>query len=192
VRPSVALAASLLLASPGARADLAKDAERQGDIDMSVSLDSGAQSGRAAATVRIHAHPETIWPVLTTCAQALKLVPGLISCEVIETAPDGSSQLIREIVDYSWILPKLTYEIRAHYDYPTRVSIERVSGDLRTLKCSWYLEADGDYTVAHYSLDLTPGIWVPHWMVRLALRHDLPKMLREVRARAEAGLDQGS
>jgi hypothetical protein len=176
----------MLLASAAARAELALDAELHGDIDMTVSLDSGAQSGHADATVRIHARPKTIWPVLTSCAEALKLVPGLVSCEVIETAPDGSSQLVRQVVDYSWILPKLTYEIRARYDYPSRVSIERVSGDLRTLECSWYLEADGDYTVAHYSLDLTPGIWVPHWMVRLALRHDLPKMLRELRARAES------
>jgi hypothetical protein len=176
----------MLLASAGARAEPAEDAEPQGDIDMRVSLDSGAQSGSAAATVRIHARPAAIWPLLTSCAEALKLVPGLISCEVLDTAPDGSSQRIRQVVDYSWILPKLTYEIRADYDYPARVSIERVAGDLRTLKCSWYLEADGDYTVAHYSLDLTPGIWVPRWLVRFALRHDLPKMLRELRARAEA------
>jgi Polyketide cyclase / dehydrase and lipid transport len=181
----------MLLAGSGARADIAQDAEQQGDLDMSVSLDSGAQSGHAEATVRIHARPERIWPVLTSCAEALKLVPGLILCEVIDTAPDGSSQLIRQIIDYSWVLPKQTYEIRATYDYPTRVAIERVSGDLRTLRCSWYLEADGDYTVAHYSLDLTPGIWVPHWMVRLALRHDLPKMLREMRSRAEASFEKG-
>jgi hypothetical protein len=186
VRLFPVFAVSLLLAGAGVRAEPADDAESQGDIDLRVSLDSGAQSGSAAAAVRIHAHPAAIWPLLTSCAAALKLVPGLISCEVLETAPDGSSQRIRQVVDYSWILPKLTYEIRADYDYPARVSIERVSGDLRTLKCSWYLEADGDYTVAHYSLDLTPGIWVPRWLVRFALRHDLPKMLRELRARAEA------
>jgi hypothetical protein len=194
VRPSpillaCLLLACLLLACAGARADLVQEAEQHGDIDMTMSLDSGAQSGHADATVRIHARPETIWPVLTSCSEALKLVPGLVSCEVIDTAPGGTSQLIREIVDYSWILPRLTYEIRADYGYPSRVSIERVSGDLRTLKCSWYLETDGDYTVAHYSLDLTPGIWVPHWMVRFALRHDLPKMLRELRARAEGRID---
>jgi hypothetical protein len=191
VRQFLALAAAMLVASPGALADMANEAGQQGDLDMNVSLDSGAQSGHAEATVRIHARPETIWPVLTSCAEALKLVPGLVSCEVVDTATDGSSQLIRQVVDYSWLLPRLTYEIRASYDYPTRVSIERVSGDLRTLKCSWYLEADGDYTVAHYSLDLTPGIWVPHWMVRLALRHDLPKMLREMRSRAEASFEKG-
>jgi hypothetical protein len=31
-----------------------------------------------------------------------------------------------------------------------------------------------------------PGFWVPHWLVRIALRRDLPKMLRALRSRAEA------
>jgi hypothetical protein len=53
------------------------------------------------------------------------------------------------------------------------------------LKGSWYLQSDGDYTIAHYAVDLAPGFWVPRWIVRAALRRDLPKMLRALRARAE-------
>jgi hypothetical protein len=186
VRPFIAAALVSLLASPGVRADMASDAEEHGDIDMSVTLDSGAQSGNAAAAVRIHASPQAIWPVLTSCEEELKLVPQMVSCEVLETSADGSSQLIRQVVDYSWILPRVTYELRVNYVYPERVSIDRVSGDLRMLHGSWYLERDGDYTVAHYSLNMTPGFWVPHWLVRLAMKHDLPKMLRTLRARAES------
>jgi hypothetical protein len=89
-------------------------------------------------------------------------------------------------MNYSWFEPKVTYEIRASYDPPTRVSIERISGDLRILRGSWVLNSDGDYTVAHYTVDLAPGFWVPQWIVRSALRHDLPKMLRALRSRAEA------
>jgi Polyketide cyclase / dehydrase and lipid transport len=65
------------------------------------------------------------------------------------------------------------------------VSIERVSGDLRVLRGSWELQSDGDFTVAHYVVELAPGFWVPHWIVRAVLRRDLPKMLRALRARAE-------
>jgi hypothetical protein len=79
----------------------------------------------------------------------------------------------------------LTYEIRATYEMPVSVSIQRVSGDLKTLNVSWSLKSDGDYTVAHYMVDLAPGFWVPQWLVRVALRRDLPKMLRSLRARAE-------
>jgi Polyketide cyclase / dehydrase and lipid transport len=76
--------------------------------------------------------------------------------------------------------------MRATYDPPSKVSIERISGDLRTLRGSWELKSDGDYTIAHYMVDLAPGFWVPNWIVRTALRRDLPKMLRALRSRAEA------
>ena len=141
---------------------------------MTVSLDLAEQSGSANATVRIHASREAVWSLITSCPETLKLVPGLEACDVLETAPDQSWQLVRHVMNYSWYLPKTTYVIRAAYDRPSKVSIERISGDLRTLRGSWELKSDGSYTIAHYKVDLAPGFWVPHWMVRSALRKDLP------------------
>jgi Polyketide cyclase / dehydrase and lipid transport len=185
VRQSI-LIALLCFATYGAcGADLAKESAQHGDIDVAVSLDARQQSGSANATVRIHASREVVWSLITSCAEALRLVPGLVACDVMETAPDRSWQRIRHVMDYSWYVPKLTYEIRATYDQPSRVSIERISGDLLILNGSWGLQSDGDYTIAHYAVDLAPGFWVPQWIVRAALRRDLPKMLRALRARAE-------
>lgn len=180
------LLVSLLLSAPMLpAADLAQESAQHGDIEVAVVLDAGEQSGTARAAVRIHAPREVVWSLITSCAEALHLVPGLVECEVRETAPDRSWQRIRHVLDYSWYVPKLTYEIRASYDRPSRVSIERVSGDLRTLRGSWELESDGDYTIARYAVDLAPGFWVPRWIVRAALKRDLPKMLRALRTRAE-------
>jgi Polyketide cyclase / dehydrase and lipid transport len=184
VRQSIVILC-LCFAISAAAADLAKESAQHGDIDVAVSLDANQQSGSASATVRIHASREVIWSLITSCAEALHLVPGLIACDVVETAPDRSWQRIRHVMDYSWYVPKLTYEIRAAYDQPSGVSIERVSGDLLILKGSWALQKDGDYTIAHYAINLAPGFWVPQWIVRAALRRDLPKMLRALRARAE-------
>ncbi len=171
---------------PARCADLAQEVQQNGDIRVDVALDATEQSGHASATVRIRARPELVWSLITSCTEALDLVPGLVSCEVLQTAPDGSWQRIRHVLDYSWYVPKLTYEIRATYDKPVLISIERVAGDLKTLKGSWALQRDGDSTIAHYTIDLAPGFWVPHWMVRLALKRDLPKMLRALRTRAES------
>jgi ribosome-associated toxin RatA of RatAB toxin-antitoxin module len=186
VRPSLLLALCLLLVNvPSFAATLAQEAEQHGDIEVAVTLDSAEQTGRASATVRIRARPEVVWSLITNCTEALKLVPGLVGCDVLETAPDSSWQRIRQVVDYSWYVRKLTYEVIMRPDKPANVSIERVSGDLRSLKASWSLKSDGDYTVAHYAIDLAPGFWVPQWLVRVALRRDLPKMLRALRTRAE-------
>ncbi|HWJ34955.1 MAG TPA: SRPBCC family protein [Steroidobacteraceae bacterium] len=185
VRAALLFSLSLSVAASSFGATLAQEVEQHGDIDVGVVLDTDGESGRANATVRIHAPREVVWSLITDCADALELVPGLVSCDVLETAPDNSWQRIRQVLDYSWYVRKLTYQIRATYDKPVSVSIERVSGDLRTLNVFWNLKSDGDYTVAHYRVDLAPGFWVPQWLVRVALRRDLPKMLRALRTRAE-------
>jgi len=185
VRSSVTIAVVLLIGST-ARADIAQEAEQHGDIDVAVTLDPAAQSGHATGTVRIHARQEEVWALVRSCAEAPRLVPGLTECTVLKTAPDQSWQIIRHVLDYSWYLPKMTYDIRAVYDRPERISIERISGDLRVLKATWQFESQGEYTIAHYEVELAPGFWVPKWLVRVVLRNDLPKMLRALRTRAES------
>jgi hypothetical protein len=185
VRQSFPIALLWFAAQPLAAANLAQESAQHGDIQVAVVLDAAEQSGSARATVRIHARREVVWSLITSCPEELKLVPGLVGCEVLETAPDRSWQRIRHVMNYSWFMPRLTFEVRASYDRPSRVSIERVSGDLLILRGSWVLQIDGDYTVAHYTVALAPGFWVPQWTVRAALRRDLPKMLRAMRTRAE-------
>jgi len=176
----------LLFAAYAAPAtDLAQESTQHGDLDITVSLDAGEQSGSARASVRIHARRELVWSLITSCAEELKLVPGLVGCEVLETAPDRSWQRLRHVMNYSWYAPRLTFEVRATYDQPARVTLERISGDLARLRGSWELQSDGDDTIAHYAVDLVPGFWVPRWIERGALRRDLPKMLRALRTRAE-------
>ena len=185
MRSSLIIVSLCIAVHAAAAANLAQESAQHGDIEVAVSLDAAEQSGSASASVRIHARREVVWSLITSCTEALHLVPGLVACEVMETAPDGSWQSIRHVMDYSWYTPKLHYEIRASYDRPSRVSIERISGDLRVLRGSWALQSDGEETVAHYAVDLAPGFWVPRWIVRAALRRDLPRMLRALRARAE-------
>lgn len=185
-RASMLLTALLLLAHPGLCAPAAGEAGGSGDIAVAVSFDPVAESGRASGSVRIHAPRSAVWAVLTRCAEAFNLVPGLADCKVLKSAPDGSWQLIRHVIDYSWYVPKISFEFRADYRYPARISIERVSGDLKVLKATWDLEADGEFTVARCTLYLEPGFWVPRWLVKAALRHDVPRMLRALRAAAES------
>jgi hypothetical protein len=180
------LSALLLLAQTSRAADpTAEEAPQQTDIDLAVVLDAGEQSGSANGTVRVHASREVIWALITSCPEALGMIPGLIACNIMETAPDQSWQLIRHVMNYSWYVPTVTYEIRASYQKPVHVDIERTSGDLRILRGSWDLQREGDYTLARYKVELAPGFWVPRWVVQAALKRDLPKMLRALRSRAE-------
>lgn len=165
---------------------LAQESAQHGDIEMGVLLDATEQSGNALATVHIHAGRELVWRLITSCAEALTLVPGLVACDILETAPDGSWQRVRHVLNYSWYVPKLTYEIRVAYDKPRGLRLERTAGDLKRLNVSWTLNGDGADTIVRYKVELEPGFWVPRWMVRGALKRDLPKMLRALRTRAES------
>jgi Polyketide cyclase / dehydrase and lipid transport len=190
VHTAVLVSWIFLMAAAARGASFAQENEQHGDIEVRVVLDTAEQTGRASATERIHAGREVVWSLITSCEEALKMVPGLVECEVLETAPDRSWQRIRHVLDYSWFVRTLTYEILASYDKPTQVTMERVSGDLSTMKVSWNLKSDGDYTIAQYKIDLAPGFWVPRWLVRGALKRDLPKMLRALRTRAESLANQ--
>ncbi len=116
-----------------ASADIEQEAAQHGDIEVAVTLDAAGQSGSANASVRIHASRQVVWSLITSCAEAVGLVPGLVSCEVLETAPDRSWQRIRHVLNYSWYVPKLTYEIRASYIEPSRVASSAFRG---TCGCS--------------------------------------------------------
>jgi len=162
------------------------EAEPPEEFHLAISVDPSDQGGDATAEVRIHASREVLWRVLTSCAEALAIVPGLKVCEVLESAPDEAWQRIHQVMDYSWLVPRASYVMQANYKKPDEISFEKISGDPLRMHGSWTLQSEGAYTVAHYEVDFTPGFWVPHWFLRSSLKRDLPKMLRALRAHAEA------
>jgi hypothetical protein len=178
--------AILLFLTPSARAEALPPTDPNSDLHLHIALDPNEQSGKASAALRVHASREVLWRVLTSCAEALEIVPGLKVCDVEESAPDESWQRIRQVMDYSWYVPRVNFEVRANYTKPSAISFEKIAGDRLRLRGSWSLQSDGDYTVAYYDLDFAPGFWVPRWFVRSALKRDLPVMLRALRAHAEA------
>jgi hypothetical protein len=174
------------IALPAHSDEVPLDAETPNEFHLAITLDPSDQGGAASAEVRIHATREVLWRVLISCDEALAIVPGLKACEVLETAPDQSWQRIRQIVDYSWLVPRVNYVMQANYKKPEAISFEKVAGDPMRMHGSWTLQSEGDYTMARYEVNFTPGFWVPHWFVRTSLKRDLPKMLRALRAHAEA------
>ncbi len=140
----------------------------------------------AHASIRIHASRAAIWAILSSCPEALKIVPSLKACSVLERAPDGSWERIWQSMEYFRFLPWVRFEVKVSYMPPASVTFERVSGALVSLRGAWNLQSDGDDTIAHYEVAVEPGLWVPNWIVRAALKHDLPKMLQALRGDAES------
>jgi uncharacterized protein YndB with AHSA1/START domain len=145
--------------------------------------------GSFRAAIEIDAPAERVFRTMTDCAQALKFVPHLMRCTVLETAPDASWQTIEHEVSYGWYLPRASYVFRAAYEPFERVRFSGVRGDFRENEGVWELmpRHDGAATVVTYQAQVvTPRFFVPRWMVLASLKHDLPALMRGLRASCEA------
>src|SRR5215472_4223443 len=146
-------------------------------------VDASHPHGQVRAAVLIKADPEAVWRVMTDCAQALKFVPGLRKCRVLQAAPDGTWADIEQEVRYSWLLPVIHYVFRAQYDRPHRIDFHRISGDLKEQQGTWLLTAEPAIgaTLVEYEVYVEPGFWIPHFLVTRSLRKDLPAVLAGLR-----------
>jgi hypothetical protein len=156
---------------------------------------------RVHAAVRIHASPEVIWGVLTDCDHAATFIPGVKRCHRVQSAPDGSWEIIEQEAKYSWLMPSVTCVLRADYKSPQRIDFKRVSGDLKEEEGDWVLEPERhegesaaatrasvspEATIVEYDLSVDPGFWIPKVLVRHSLRTELPAALAAVRTRSES------
>jgi len=154
--------------------------------DGDVATDRAAADVRAA--IRVSATPEQVFRTLTDCAQALRFVPHLKRCAVLETAADGSWQNVEQQVDYGWLLPRAHYVFHADYERVERIRFSNLRGDFHENHGVWTFRPtkDGRATLVTYEARVAPAFYVPRWMMRNMIKRDLPDLMKGLRARAEA------
>ena len=157
-----------------------------GDIMVHIGA-SGRFRGHVQAAIAIDADPAAIWQIVTDCEKSPEFVPGVLTCQRLEVLEPGRLELFRQTVKYSWYLPRLEYEFELEYFPYEQMNFRRVRGSLKRLDGTWWLEPVApDKTLVFYSVDLDPGFLVPQFLVRRALRKDLPKVLAALRNRVSA------
>jgi len=181
-------------------------------VAVRVEFDGDQSRMHVRAAVRINASPQSIWQVLTDCDHAASFIPGVKHCRRVQSAPDGSWDLIEQSAKYSWLMPPVTCVVRADYKRPRRIDFKRVSGDLKDEEGTWLLEMaspsisqempaaaalthpppnaalDASHpatTIVEYELHVDPGFWIPRVLLRHSLRTELPAALTALRARSE-------
>ena len=191
--PRRVAASVLLLACLAGRANAQPD--DLGWIDYA-GLDAGevvlATIGTARGTVHIDlaiaidADWESIWDVLTACEISPEYVPNVVACRRLATIEDCQCELFEQSVKPAFFLPRFDHVFKLEYFPPDAIEVSHISGPLDLLEGSWRLvQRPGRATILVHSLSLKPGFPVPRMFVRNTLRRDLPKVLREVRQRAE-------
>jgi ribosome-associated toxin RatA of RatAB toxin-antitoxin module len=144
--------------------------------------------GDVRTAVRVNASPEHVFQTMTSCAHAMKFVPRLKHCKVLETAPDGSWQTVEHEVDGNGYLPRARYVFRAEYERFARIRCTEVSGDFRENRGLWTFRplAGSTATLVTYTVHVVPRFYVPRWAVRASLKRELPVLMTAFREVAQA------
>jgi carbon monoxide dehydrogenase subunit G len=109
-----------------------------------------------SASIDIDAPIDAVWTIVQDVAGWTGWQGTLGSLDVLEQDADGRATLCAIELDAK--MTKIKMKLGCSYSAPTRVSFERVSGDLSALSGSWQLEDLGDgRTRATYQLDVNPG-----------------------------------
>jgi hypothetical protein len=160
-----------------------------GEVAVNVKFEGDGARVQVNAAVRVKATQQIIWDVLTDCDHAATFIPGVKRCRRVQTAPDGSWEIIEQESKYSWLMPSVVTVVHADYTRPQRIDFKGISGDLKEEQGTWLVEKEdhsaADTMTVEYQLQVDPGFWIPRVLVRHSLRTELPAALAAVRARAE-------
>ena len=180
---------ALAAAGPARAFDVPPRAEavlERGRPWIDVRPDADGHSGQVRAAIDIAASKETIWALMLDCDAALRMVPNLKSCRILEHDQQGRYD-VREQVSRAAFLPSVRSVYRSDYDRPDRIRFHRTGGDMTVLEGEWRLTPRPDGVRVTYEARASAPFSVPGWIARATLRHDVPAALVALRREAEAG-----
>jgi ribosome-associated toxin RatA of RatAB toxin-antitoxin module len=156
----------------------------RGEVLIFSDLDHDADKADVRAVIKVDASAEEVFKTMTSCDLALRFVPRLKHCKVLETAPDGSWQTVEHEVDGNGFVPRTRYVFRVDYERFARIRCTEVSGDFRENRGLWTFKplADGSSgTLVTYTVHVVPKFYAPRWAVRASLRRELPVLMASFR-----------
>jgi len=154
------------------------------DVWQDKSRDDGAMDVLSA--IDIQASPAVIWNVMTDCARSNEIVEDMTSCDIVETAQDGSWDIREQKVKINFMITN-TSVFRSDYDKPNTIKISRAGGDMKVQDGVWTLTPlDEETTRVTYRAASAPKFPVPKSALQNAMQDDVPKILKNLRSAAEA------
>jgi len=171
----------------------------QSDLDLrlrrgEVVVDLEEKNERfVVGRIRIDQPPAAVWPVLVNPFEFQGTIcPRMKSVDVLFDSEELS--VLKCSINVCFLIPNITYVVESHYVPVQEVRFRRVGGNLKDFRGSWLLRplSDGKSTEVLYAMFIDPGIPIPKWLVREALKVDLPKTLTGLRSRVECVYGAGA
>ena len=136
-----------------------------------------------AAMMYISATADEIWPVLTDCARAPSITPGLIKCEILEKADDGTWDVRRHTSKIGFGLPRIISEFRSELNAPYSQTFTRTGGDLKALDGQWNITPvpNTALTLVAYQARISSKSIVPDYLLRQSFKKRIPIVMEALR-----------
>ena len=106
------------------------------------------------------------------------------SVDVLTRDKDGRGEEVEFEVDAK--VRTISYTLRYHYEEPHRITWDYLDGDIKHIDGEFILEDRGDgSTLATYSLDLDPGVWLPGKLAKVLNEQVMRGSVEDLKKRVE-------
>lgn len=157
-----------------------------GGVVAEVRPDPSRTSGVMHGSVDIAAPPKVVWDTLRDCTGAGRMAPGVRSCRVVRSDPEGRWDVREMTVRSNLLTPTFRTVFRSDYDPPGRIRFHCVEGDIEC-RGEWRLQPLGEHgTRVTYDNHATSPFDLPAAVGRAAMRRDLARALKGLKQEAEA------
>ena len=152
--------------------------------DVVVGLKDVGATKYVTAQVLIDAPPDQVWPIMVNPFEFQgKIAPRMKTVEVV--ADQKNRSVLKFTID-AMLIPHFTYTVESLYDNGASIQFHSVAGMLKDFRGSWIMTpVTGGKTELTYCMYVDPGFPVPQWMVREAVKSELPKTLTALRERIQ-------
>ncbi len=152
--------------------------------EVLVSSSEEGQTKFVVSRILIAQPPDKVWQVLANPFEfERKISPRMSKVQVLHDAPERS--VLRCRMDIFPPIPSISYDVESTYRPLEEVAFHRIGGAFKDFKGCWGLRPheNGASTEVIYSMYIDTGLPVPQWIVRKAIKMELPRTLLALRKR---------
>ncbi|MBI3595298.1 MAG: SRPBCC family protein [Nitrospirae bacterium] len=140
------------------------------------------------AQILVPAPPEKVWNTLTNYDHLADFLPGMESSRIVRRTED---QIILEQISRNRFLffrKKIKIILNISEKKDREISFYKIGGDMELFSGKWILKQveEGKGTLLIYMLKFKPAFYVPRWVIRYTLEHDIPDQLRIISRQSES------
>jgi hypothetical protein len=140
------------------------------------------------AAIDIPAPPKVVWTVMNDCAKANRIIVTVTSCKILQSDPAHGTETRETVTKGNFFVPTIYNIVREDLQPYSSIRFRKAGGNLRQEQGEWRLLvlSGGAGTRLIYENLVGADILAPPSLVRAAMRHDVAKVMTNIRTEAVA------